>query len=320
MKVVFMGTPEFACKPLACLVQSDHEVVAVVTRPDERSRRGGEMRPTAVKREALRHGLPVLTPAKLKSKSLREELRAFDPDIFVVVAFKILPRSLFTLPPRGSINIHASLLPKYRGAAPINWALIKGETETGLSSFVLNESVDTGDLVLQETVPISGQDTFDSLYSRLSEKAGPFCVRSLERLESDNFEPIPQDHGAATPAPKLTPGDATIDWDRPASDVRNFVRGMSSVPGAYTFFRDNKVKVLECRVANDIEASPDTSPGMILPHKKRLLVQCSGSAVELTRVVPQGKKEMDGLSFKNGLRPEDGERFGEIPKGFQEIT
>lgn len=314
-----MGTPEFACAPLASLIASDHDVAAVVTRPDERAPRGGRMRPTPVKKLALQHELTVLTPAKLKSNRLREELTDLRPDLFVVVAFKILPRSLFTLPRLGSINIHASLLPKYRGAAPIHWALINGETETGLSSFVLNEKVDTGDLVAQQRVPVSREDTYDSLYARLSELAGPFTVQSVDRLGDKNFEPLPQAHHQATPAPKITPADAMIDWGLPAEHVYNFVRGLCSVPGAYTFFRGRKVKILACEPVSDVEVGRDTPPGTILPHRKRLIVQCAASAVELTRVVAEGKKEMDGMSFLNGLRPAEGERFGEIPKAFQEL-
>lgn len=318
MKIVFMGTPEFARSPLACLDESAHEIVGVVTGPDERSPRGATMVPTPVKREAARRGLSVLTPEKLKSKALREALAVLEPDVFVVVAFKILPRRLFTLPRFGSMNIHASLLPKYRGAAPINWALINGEPETGLSSFVLNEKVDTGDLILQERVPISEQDNFDSLYARLSDLAGPFALRSLDRLADPDFTPVSQDATLATPAPKLTPADAMIDWGFPARHVRNFVRGLATTPGAYTFFRGQKVKVLECRIADEAPLHPDVPPGTILPVRKGLLVQCAGSVVEVTGILPEGKKLMDGLSFRNGFRPEQGERFGEIPQELQE--
>jgi len=318
MKVVFMGTPEFACKPLACLHESGHDVVAVVTRPDERSHRGGDLRPTAVKREALRLGLRVLTPEKLKNRALREELVSLQPDAFVVVAFKILPRSLYELPGVGAINIHASLLPRYRGAAPINWALINGETETGLTSFLLNDKVDTGDLVLQERVSIADEENFDSLYARLSALAGPFAVRSLDLLADNSFTPLSQDHSQAGPAPKIRPADAMIDWGFPADNVRNFVRGLATVPCAYTFFRGAKVKILKARVVADMSLGRDAVPGTILPDKKRLLVQCADSVVEIEAVLPAGKKVMDGRSFRNGLQPSSEERFGEVLKDFQD--
>ncbi|HOZ08368.1 MAG TPA: methionyl-tRNA formyltransferase [candidate division Zixibacteria bacterium] len=319
MRLVFMGTPEYACPTLACLVHSEHEVAAVVTGPDVRPPRGGGLHPTPVKREALRHGLTVLTPATLRNNpALREALAGLKADVFVVVAFKILPRSLYALPRLGSVNIHASLLPRYRGAAPIHWALINGETETGLSSFVLNDTVDTGDLVLQERVPIDPADTFDSLYARMAALSGPFALRSLERLADPAFAPIPQDGTAATPAPKVTPEDALIDWGFPAPLVHNFIRGLSSVPGAYSTFRSRRVKILGSRPVVDAPAAPGAPPGAIVPDRRRLLVQCASSALELTRLVPEGKKGMDGVSFLNGLQPQPGERFGATPHNIQD--
>lgn len=312
MKVVFMGTPEFACKPLVCLNESPHDVVAVVTGPDERSPRGGKMRPTPVKQQALSCGLNVITPSKLAGRKLRDNLSQFDPDIFVVIAFKILPRKLYTLPRLGSINIHASLLPRYRGAAPINWALINGDKETGLSSFLLNDKVDTGDIVLQQKFSIDDNENFDALYARLSDQAGPFALRSLDRLADNNFVPIRQDNTEATPAPKITPENAMIDFGFPAGHVRNFIRGLSSVPGAYTWFRDCKVKFLDSDIY-DGDTNPGARPGTIIPHRKKLLVQCADSALEVRQLLPQGKKAMDGGSFINGFRPNDGECFGEVP-------
>lgn len=312
-----MGTPRFACKPLAALVKSKHELLAVVTGPDEPLRRGRGTAQTAVCSEAIDHSIPILKPKKLKSKKLREQLAELQPDLFVVVAFRILPRSLYTLPKLGSINIHGSLLPKYRGAAPINWALINGDTETGLTSFVLNDTVDTGDVILQEKVVIEPRDNFDSLYARMSDRCGSFMLRSIDLLADDNFQPTVQDNNLSSPAPKITPENAMIDFGFPARNVVNFVRGLSSVPGAYTFFRGDRVKILECSVAdgqdNPGEGTID-SIGEIIPDKKKLLVRCAGSVVEITRIMPQGKKTMDGSSFNNGYHPADGERFGEIPE------
>ncbi len=323
MRVIFMGTPEFACKPLACLVESEHDVLAVVTGPDEPKPRGRGLQPTPVHQEAKRYGLPVFTPSTLKNKQLREELKALQPDIFVVVAFKILPRKLFTLPKYGSMNIHASLLPRYRGAAPINWALINGDKETGLTSFLLQEKVDTGDIVLQEKVPIYDDDTFDTLYARLSELAGPFLLRSLDTMMSDGFTPIPQDDSQASPAPKIFPTDAMIDFGFPAENVRNFIRGLSSVPGAYTFFRGARVKILRCQVIPDneyLQGEQPPRPGTIIVYRKDLLVQCADTAVKILELMPEGKKKMDGKAFLNGYHPDMGECFGEILKGAKEIT
>jgi methionyl-tRNA formyltransferase len=307
-----MGTPEFARKPLVCLHESKHDIVAVVTGPDKRSGRGARLLPTPVRKEAERLGLVVHRPASLKDKELYESLKASHPDLIVVVAFRILPEKLFTLPRLGSINIHASLLPKYRGAAPINWALINGERETGLTSFFLKKKVDTGDIILQEKVAIIDNDTFDSLSARLSDLAGPFLLRTLDLVENGKTGSQPQKEELATPAPKIQPFDAMIDFGLPAERVRNFVRGLSSQPGAYTFFRGKRVKILSCEVHNSSGA--DVPPGTILDNKKMLLVRCANLVIEIRTLVPEGKKPMDGLSFLNGVKPQPWERFGEILK------
>lgn len=305
-----MGTPEFACKPLIALQESNHEVLAVVTGMSKRRGRRGIECSTDVCCAAEDLGLPVYTPKTLKSKKLHEQMQALKPDIFVVVAFRILPESLYSLPKYGSINIHGSLLPKYRGAAPINWALINGDKETGLTSFILNKKVDTGSIILQTKTNIDSEENFDSLYARLSEMSGPFLLESLKLLEKPDFKPMAQSDMVATPAPKLTPFDAMIDFGFPAWRVKDFVRGMSTRPGAYTLFRGSKVKVLRCGVIDG--QSADYPPGTIIPDKKRLLVQCAHSAVEILNLVPQGKKPMDGRSFLNGCKPVPEEKFGEL--------
>jgi methionyl-tRNA formyltransferase len=308
MKVVFMGTPEFARKPLADLRQSDHNILAVVTGMDKETGRGRRLTASPCKIEAEAHGIPVYTPKSLKDEQLHRELDALKPDLFVVVAFRILPERLFSLPKFGSINVHASLLPRYRGAAPINWVLINGEHETGLTSFFLGRKVDTGDIICQQPEPIHESDNYDSLYNRLSEAAGPFLLKTLELIENGTADPTRQDDLEASPAPKLTPADALIKFDLPAEKVRNFVRGMSTRPGAYSYLRGKKIKVYECAVASETGA-PDVSPGTVLVGRKKLIVQCDNSSVELLRIVPQGKKEMDGRSFVNGIKPQVGERF-----------
>ncbi len=313
MRVIFMGTPRFACPTLATLAESRHDVVMVVTRPDERAKRGRKMVPTAVKQTALDHSLPVLTPVSLKDKGLRENLTELQADLIVVVAFKILPRAIFTLPRLGSMNIHASLLPKYRGAAPINWALINGERETGLTSFILDKTVDTGNIILQEKIAIEQNENFDSLYSRLSDHSAGFALRSIDLLEQSSFTPFEQNHAEATPAPKITAENAMIDFGFPAHNVVNFVRGLATIPGAYTYFRKQKVKILACKVAEPVEAKEETSslpPGTLICQKGRLLVQCANSTIEILTVLPQGRKMMDGRSFINGLRPTESEQFG----------
>lgn len=307
MKIVFMGTPEFACAILGSLIDSDHDILAVVTGQDKPVGRKRVPTPTVVRRLAEKHRLPVFTPRSLKEETLGDSLAALKADLFIVAAFRILPPRLFELPRLGSINIHASLLPKYRGAAPINWAIINGETETGLTSFFLKKQIDTGDMILQVKVPVAPTDTYDSLHDRLAELAGPFTLESLDLIESGKTNPIPQDDTVATPAPKIQPSDALIDFDQPAARVANFIRGMATKPGAYTFFRGQKLKV---HFARATESKVETAaPGTIVAQKKALLVACRDSAVELTRVVPAGRKEMDGVSFINGFRPKAGESF-----------
>jgi methionyl-tRNA formyltransferase len=319
MKIIYMGTPEFACLPLTCLHESKHEIVAVVTGPDERSGRGGRVVPTAVREKAKRLGLTVFTPISLKNDGLYESLQVLRPDLIVVIAFKILPEKLFTLPRFGSINIHASLLPKYRGAAPIHWALINGEKETGLTSFFLRKKVDTGDIIRQERVAITDDENYDSLSARLSELAGPFLLRTIDQIETNQVKSQQQQEQMATPAPKITPEDAMIDFGFPAERVRNFVRGLATVPGAYAFFRGMKVKILSCRVLQNEENAQGRSvgPGTILENKRMLLVQCADSVIEVLTVLPEGKRMMDGVSFLNGFKPKQGEGFGALLQGIE---
>ncbi len=314
MNIVFMGTPEFACPPLEQVYHSCHRLLAVVTAPDKPAGRGKKVTPSDIARAATKLNVPILKPASLKDEKLYEQLRKLEPDLIVVVAFRILPARLYELPRLGAINIHASLLPKYRGAAPIQWALINGETETGLTSFLLKKQVDTGDIILQQRVAIEDTDTYDSLYRRLAELAGPFLMKTLEAIESGQVAPMKQADTEATAAPKIGPFDALIDFGFPAPKIRNFVRGLSSKPGAYTFFRDKKVKILSSELAQN-EADPHTRPGTIIRAKKKLVVQCARTALELTCLIPEGKKPMDGGSFINGFRPQEGELFGETTHG-----
>lgn len=314
-----MGTPEFACRSLAALADSKHDLLAVVTRPDKPSGRGKKLRPTPLSDEADRLGLMVLKPESLKSRSLLDELEAMQPDLFVIVAFRILPEKLFSLPRLGSINIHASLLPKYRGAAPIQWALINGEKTTGLTSFYLKKAVDTGDLILQREIDIEENDNYDSLSARLANDSGPFLLETLDAVEQGRINPVSQDNRLASPAPKISPFDAMIDFGFPSEKVRNFIRGLSSRPGAFTFFRGKRLKVLGCRLTEDeADNRIGSRPGTILVDGKRLVVQCADSALEITEVAPEGKKAMPSAGFINGYKPSNGELLGETKERFEE--
>jgi methionyl-tRNA formyltransferase len=313
MKIVYMGTPAFACPPLKALQESRHDIALVVTGVNKRSGRGKKEKATEIAKLAEQLYLPVIKPSSLKDDELYDTIKQLQPDLIVVVAFRILPKKLFSLPKFGSINIHGSLLPKYRGAAPINWALINGEKETGLSAFYLKQKVDTGDIISQVRISINDKDNFDSLYNRLSETAAPFLLETIEQIESGATNPIIQDESLVSNAPKITPFDALIDFGFPSVNVWNFVRGMSSRPGAYTFFRNKKLKILSCEPVIDYQET-GTRPGTIVNIKKKLIVQCADSAVEMKQLIPDGKNEMDGISFINGFRPEEGEVMGELPK------
>jgi methionyl-tRNA formyltransferase len=318
MRIIYMGTPEFARWPLVHLCESRHQMLAVVTGPDKLAGRGHKLNQTPVKQEALARGIPVLTPSLLKDDRLAESLRQLSPDLFVIIAFRILPTRLFTIPRLGSINIHGSLLPKYRGAAPINWALINGEVETGLSSFFLKREVDTGNVIMQVTTAIADDDTYDSLASKMSRMAGPFLMETLDAIEAGRADGIPQDDALATAAPKLTPFNSMIDWGFPSVHLRNFVRGLCSKPGAYSYFRGKRIKILGCAVADEA-AQSGIRPGTVLQDKRRLMVACGPGAVEITRIVPEGKAEMTGAAFVNGFKPLTEEVFGEIPQGIKEF-
>jgi methionyl-tRNA formyltransferase len=315
MKIVFMGTPVFARRPLEYLAKNTrHELLAVVTGPDKPVGRGRKLQPTAVKAAAIDLNLPIFTPDSLKDENFLESMKKIGADIFVVVAFRILPENLFTFPEFGSINLHGSLLPKYRGAAPINWAIINGETETGLTTFFLKKKVDTGNIIYQEKTDIAPNETFDDIYLKLSKLAGPVIEKTLELIETGEVKEIAQDNFLATPAPKIQPEDCLIDWNRPAHNCINFIRGMSSIPGAFTFFRGKKLKIFKAvryeeNGSSDVE-SGHCRPGQIIGDKKRLLVAANDGNIEILQLLPEGKSKITGSEFIRGYQPKDNESLG----------
>ena len=312
MKIVFMGTPEFARRPLEYLYScKNHEIIAVVTGPDKKSGRGLKLIPTAVKSASQTLGIKVLTPSSLSDESFINEIKEFKADIFVVVAFRILPEKLFTIPKFGSINLHGSLLPKYRGAAPINWALINGETETGLSTFYLKKRVDTGNVIYQKKIAIEPDDNFDSLYKKMSEEAGPAIDLTLELIENDYVKMLMhQDESLATPAPKLLPADSFIDWNNDAEKIVNFIRGMSSIPCARSYFRGKQIKIQKGIVA-EIQTENNLHPGQIIKDKHKLLVSTANGVVEIQELQPEGKAKSSGDQFLRGYQPCEKDFFGE---------
>ena len=231
MRVVFFGTPDFAVESLDAIVQSSHEVAAVVTVPDRQAGRGQKVIYSAVKEYALAHNLPLLQPEKLRDPAFLNALAAYKADVFVVVAFRMLPEAVWNMPPHGTFNLHASLLPRYRGAAPINWAIINGEQQTGVTTFLLNHQIDEGAILLQERIPIAPYETAGSLHDRLAAMGRSLVVRTIDGIAAGTLNPSPQ-QGSACPAPKIFKDDCLIDFSRTAAEVERFVRGLSPYPAA----------------------------------------------------------------------------------------
>ncbi|MBK8338815.1 MAG: methionyl-tRNA formyltransferase [Flavobacteriales bacterium] len=293
-----MGTPGFAVASLNALHEAGFAIAAVVTAPDRPAGRGREIRSSPVKERALELGLPILQPEKLKDPAFIASLRALDADLFVVVAFRMLPEMVWAMPRLGSLNLHASLLPSYRGAAPINWAIMHGEVETGISTFLIRAEIDTGDLLLQEKCPIGPDETAGELHDRLMLSGGRLVVRTVRELLNGTLASTPQrdvaDRVAARDAPKLTPANCRIPWNRSAQQVHDHVRGLSPSPAAWTeMIRAGKppmhFKVLRTRLAHE---RTTLDPGAIELRGSSLYVACADGLVEMLEVQPEGKRRM----------------------------
>ena len=310
MKLVFCGTPQFAVPSLEHLVAAAFEVQLVVTQPDRPQGRGMEITAPPVKRAAQKLGLSVLQPDKIKANlDFQNQLRSLSPEAIIVVGYgRIIPPWMLELPPRGNINVHASLLPKYRGAAPIQWAIASGETVTGVTTMLLNEGLDTGDILLQKELPILPQDNALTLAPRLAEFGAGLLVETLRGLERGSIHPVAQDHSLATLAPILKKEDGQIDFSRTATEVHNRLRGFQPWPGASTQFRGKNLKIIAAR------PFPEKVPlaaGELRWREERLLVGCGSETVlELLEVQPEGKKPISAREFLSGYRPAAGERLG----------
>lgn len=305
--LVFCGTPTFAVPTLERLVASGFPVRLVVTQPDRPSGRGMQMAVSPVKRKALELGLPVQQPDKIKNNDeFREQLDAIKPQAIVVVGYgRIIPPWMIDLPPLGNINLHASLLPKYRGAAPIQWAIANGDSVTGVTTMRINAGLDTGDILLQRVAGIAPDDTSETLAPRLAEMGADLMVESLRRLQDGAVQPVPQDHARATLAPMLTREDGRIDFNRSAREILNRLRGFQPWPGAFTTFRGQPLNIWAAK-----QAAGTLVPGQLRRDGDRLLVGCGDGAVELLEVQPQGKRRMAARDFVNGYKPQDSERLG----------
>jgi methionyl-tRNA formyltransferase len=308
MKIVFMGTPQFAVPSLKILVEKNHELAAVATQPDRPKGRGRKIAPPPVKEVALEMGLPVFQPEKARSEEFVRRVEALAPDAICVVSYgQFLPEGLLSIPKFGSINVHTSLLPRYRGAAPINWAIINGDEVTGITTISMSMEMDAGDILLQEEVPIEPNDTALTLYEKMAPRAAELLARTLEEIEDGRLEPTPQDPAAATFAPKLTKEMANIDWSRSSREIHNLVRGTDPWPGAYTHHQGRLLKIWKTE-AVDQEDGPE--PGTILNvGKEGLLVQTGKGRLRIKEVQFENRKRMAVKDFIQGYVLVPGESF-----------
>jgi methionyl-tRNA formyltransferase len=303
-----MGTPDFAVPTLQALLDGPDEVIGVVCQPDRKKGRGKKLSPPPVKVLAEKHGLPVYQPTSIRTDAFLDQIRAMNLDLITVAAYgKILPGALLHLPRLGTINVHGSLLPKYRGAAPIQWAVINGDTETGITIMQMDEGMDTGDILLQEAIGITDEDTAGTMFEKLARLGGPLLVRAIARLKEGDLTPIRQDDSLATEAPMLKKEMGHIDWNRPAPELRDLIRGLDPWPSAYGFLDGKRFRFFRPRV---VEQHIDASPGTIIQaDTEGLLVATGEKGLLIREIQPEGKKRMAVSAWLCGGQKPVGSRF-----------
>lgn len=302
-----MGTPHFAIPSLKTLLENRYDVAAVVTTPDRPRGRGQQVAPSPVKAFALQHHLTLLQPENLSDPSIISSLRFLNADLFVVVAFRILPKEVYTIPPKGSFNLHASLLPKYRGAAPINWAIIRGETETGVTTFFLQDKVDTGSIILQARVRIGPDETAGELHDKLAQVGAEIVLQTVRLIELDRVTVRPQDDSLATTAPKIFKEDCRIRWEQTSAQVHNLVRGLSPYPAAWTLHNGKLLKIYRTRLSESGQLR-SAAPGTIVAVSPQSLeVQTGSGVISVVELQQEGRRRMGIEEFLRGyeLRIED---------------
>ncbi|MBR4838595.1 MAG: methionyl-tRNA formyltransferase [Bacteroidales bacterium] len=312
MRIIYFGTPEFAASQLEAILSAGYEVAAVVTTPDKPAGRGKQMRASEVKECAMRNGLPVLQPEKLKDEGFIEQLRTFNADLFVVVAFRMLPEVVWSMPPKGTINLHASLLPQYRGAAPINHVIMNGETETGLTTFFLDKEIDTGAMIMKEKVAIGEKMNAGELHDTLMKLGNKVIVETIKMIEEGKVNAlsqntiIEQEKIELKPAPKIFKEDCYIDWSRPAKDIYNFVRGLSPYPAAHAKIQNPNGEILDLKIFETEIASisaENCEPYMLKTDGKTFLeVVLSDFCIKIIEIQQAGKKQMPIAEFLRGTR------------------
>lgn len=308
LKIIFFGTPEFAVESLDALCRNGYNIAAVVTMPDKIAGRGHKLIESDVKKYAVAHGLPVLQPTNLKSEEFHESLREINADLFIVIAFRMLPQSVWSMPRLGTFNLHASLLPKYRGAAPINRAIMEGDTETGVTTFFLQHEIDTGDIIMQKKTTIDPEENLESLYNRLMHIGAEAVLETVSRLVDGSIKSTPQPEGEYTPAPKIFKETCRIDWNMPTVRIHNQIRGLSPYPAAYSVCElDNNrkinIKIFQSKCINDVEVSESLAPGSIIEDKRKLMVKTADGMLEILSLQPEGKKRMETKEFLLGYHP-----------------
>ena len=311
MRVVFMGTPDFAVQSLNALVDAGHEVTAVITQPDRPKGRGNKMAFPEVKTRALELGLPVHQPDSVKDGAFLELLKSYDPEVIVVVAFgRILPQAVLDLPPYGCVNVHGSLLPEYRGAAPIQRAVLDGRKETGVTTMRMDIGMDTGDMLMQATLPITDEDTTGTMFDKLAELGGKVLIDTLAGLVNGTVVPVKQDDSKATHAARILKDDEVIRWEDSAEKIFCQIRGLSPAPGAYTWWNGERLKLWKARIS---DRETGKAPGTVVAiSKNALTVQTGKGCLEVLELQPAGKKAMPAQAFSNGAGVAEGIVFGEI--------
>ena len=306
-RIIFMGTPDFACPTLQTLLDRKEDVVAVFTQPDRPKGRGHKLLPTPVKELAISHSIPVYQPLKVRAPEVIEQIRELKPDIIIVIAFgQILPKALLDIPAQGCVNVHASLLPRYRGAAPLNWCIVNGETETGVTTMLMDVGLDTGPMLMKKIAPIGPDEEITSLYNRMAILGAELLGETLDALYEGLISPEPQDDSLTCYAPLIKKEDGLIDWSRPASEIHNRIRGLAAWPGAYTTLDSEPLKIHRAFISS----GSGTAGTVLAVDKNGIVVACGDGALAIAELQTAGSKKMDVASFIAGHPLQIGLKLG----------
>jgi methionyl-tRNA formyltransferase len=296
MKIVFFGTPDFAVPSLDILNKSEHEIVAVVTAPDKERGRGRKVSSTPIKTYGIENGIKILQPVSMKDEHFAEELKVINADLFVIVAFRILPRSVFSIPKFGSFNLHGSLLPKYRGAAPIHWAIINGDKKTGVTTFFLEDKVDTGNMIFQSELEITEEDNLGSIHDKMMILGAELVLKTVNAIDKNEIVLKKQDNSLASPAPKITKELGAIDWNKSAEEIHNLIRGLSPFPAAYFIYNEKKYKIFKSKIIDNF----NLKAGEVKETKSELYIGTADKEIQVIELQLEGRKRMTTDAFLRG--------------------